>query len=70
MRVLPITGAVLIALGVWTIVWPPSYSREQSLFRLGALEATVRERQPVPAWAGGAVLGAGTIVLLLGLVRR
>ena len=33
MRALQISGLVLIAIGVWIIIRPPSYSREESVFK-------------------------------------
>ncbi len=70
MRAMPIVGLVLIAAGVFLIVKPPSYSREESVFKVGELEAKVRQEQPVPAWIGGAVLGAGCVLLVVGLGKR
>jgi hypothetical protein len=70
MRALQVLGIVLIVAGLWVLVHPPTYTREESLFKVGNVEATMRQQHPVPAWAGGAALGAGVVILLLGLVRR
>ena len=70
MRVLPALGAILIALGVWMVLRPPSYSSEQSVFRLGDLEASVQQQRHVPEWVGGIALGAGGVLLAFGLKRR
>jgi hypothetical protein len=70
MRAMQIVGGVLIAIGVWIVIHPPTYSREDSVFKVGNIEATMRAQHPVPAWVGGAVLGGGVVLLVLGLIRR
>ncbi len=67
MRALQISGLVLIAMGLWIIIRPPSYSREESVFKFGDLEAKMQERRPVPGWAGGVALGAGLVLVLVGV---
>jgi hypothetical protein len=66
MRALQISGLVLIALGLWIIIRPPSYAHEESVFRFGDLEAKMQEQRRVPGWVGGAALGAGLVLLLVG----
>ena len=70
MRALQIIGAILIAIGLWVLIRPPSYTREHSVLKLGDVEATVQHEQPVPGWAGGIALGAGAVLLVVGLKRR
>jgi len=67
MRALQISGLVLIAIGVWIIIRPPSYSREESVFKFGELEAKMQEQRPIPGWAGGMALGAGLVLVLVGV---
>jgi hypothetical protein len=67
MRVLQISGVVLIAIGLWIIIRPPSYSREESVLKFGNIEAKMQEQHPVPGWIGGAALGAGLVLVLVGL---
>jgi hypothetical protein len=67
MRALQISGLVLIAIGVWIIIRPPSYSREESVFKIGDLEAKMQEQRPIPGWAGGTALGAGLVLVLVGV---
>ncbi len=69
-RLLPVAGVVLIAAGLWVIVRPPSYSREESVFRVGNIEARMQEQYTVPGWIGGTALGAGTVLLAFGVLRR
>lgn len=66
MRVLQISGLLLIAIGLWIIIRPPSYSHQESVLKFGGLEAKVQEQRPVPGWAGGTALGAGLVLLLVG----
>jgi drug/metabolite transporter (DMT)-like permease len=65
-----IAGLVLIAAGIFLILRPPHYSSEQSVFKLGGLEAKVQQQRPLPDWVGGAVLGAGIVLLGAGLLKR
>jgi hypothetical protein len=70
MRALQISGPVLIAIGLWIIIRPPSYSREESVFKLGDLEAKVQQEHHIPEWLGGMALGAGVVLLVVGVKRR
>jgi drug/metabolite transporter (DMT)-like permease len=70
MRTLLIAGLLLIAAGIFLIVRPPHYTSEQSVFKLGQLEARMQQERPLPGWVGGTVLGAGIVLLGAGLVRR
>ena len=66
MRARQISGLVLIAIGLWIIIRPPTYSHQQSVLKFGDLEAKMQEQRPVPGWAGGVALGAGLVLLLFG----
>lgn len=70
MRALQIAGLVLIAIGVWFIVRPPSYSSDQKVFKFGNIEAQMRRERSVPGWVGGMAIGAGVVLLVVGLKRR
>jgi len=70
MRPLAISGAVLILLGLWIIIHPPSYSREESVLKIGNIEAKMQQRHTVPAWVGGVALGAGLVLVVIGWQRR
>ena len=70
MRGLQISGAVLIVIGLWIIFRPPSYSREESVFKLGDIEAKMQQEHPVPGWIGGIALGAGLVVFVVGTKKR
>ena len=70
MRALQISGAVLIVIGLWIVIRPPSYSREESVFKLGDIEAKMQQEHPVPGWIGGIALGAGLVVFVVGTKKR
>jgi hypothetical protein len=70
MRALQISGVVLIAIGLWLIIRPPSYSREESLFKFGDIEARMQQQHSVPGWVGCIALGAGLVLVVVGLKKR
>jgi cytochrome c biogenesis protein CcdA len=69
MRALRISGLVLIAIGLWIIIRPPSYSREESVFKFGDVEARMQEQRSLPGWVGGVALGAGLVLVVVGFRR-
>ncbi len=69
MRALRISGVVLIAIGLWIVIRPPTYSREESVFKLGDIEVKMPEQRAVPGWVGGMALGAGLVLVLVGFRR-
>lgn len=70
MKAFLIAGLVLIVAGIFLILRPPHYASEQSVFKLGDLEAKMQQERALPGWVGGAVLGAGIVLLGAGLVKR
>jgi drug/metabolite transporter (DMT)-like permease len=70
MRALQIAGLLLIALGLWIIIRPPTYSSQESVLKFGDLEAKMQEQRPVPGWAGGIALGAGLVLVVVGVRKR
>jgi drug/metabolite transporter (DMT)-like permease len=65
-----VAGLVLIAAGIFLILRPPHYASEQSVLRLGNLEAKMQQERTLPDWVGGVVLGAGIGLLAAGLLKR
>jgi hypothetical protein len=65
-----IVGAVLVAAGLFLVVRGGSYTREESVFKLGELEAKVQRQRSIPGWVGGVALGAGAVLVVFGLKRR
>ncbi len=66
MRLKPLLGPVLIALGAAALAWPElSYTKDSHDAKLGPLEFTVKEKDTVriPAWAGLAAIAAGTVLV-------
>ena len=70
MRAIQVSGAVLTVIGVWMVIRPPSYSREESVFKLGDVEAKMQQERQVPGWVGGMALGAGLVLLVVGSKSR
>jgi len=70
MRALRVSGVILIAIGLWVIIRPPSYTREESVFAFGNIEAKMHRERPVPGWIGGTALGAGVVLVVMALRRR
>jgi drug/metabolite transporter (DMT)-like permease len=67
MRALQISGVILVVVGLFLILRPPSYSRDESVVKLGDFEAKVQQQHTVPGWVGGALLGAGCVLVIVGL---
>ncbi len=65
-----IVALVLIAGGIFLIVHPPHYGSQQSVFKFGTLQASVRQERQLPGWVGGTVLGFGLGLLSLGLLKK
>ena len=65
-----VAGLILVAGGIFLILRPPQYSSDQSVFKLGNLEAKVQQERALPGWVGGVVLGAGIVVLGAALMKR
>jgi hypothetical protein len=70
MRVSLLAGAILTAIGVFVIVKGVSYSKEESVFKLGGIEAKVQQERRIPQWTGGIALGAGLVLVVTGLMKR
>ena len=70
MRAVLIAGAVLVAAGLFLLIKGGSYTREESVFKLGELEARVQRKHSIPEWVGGLGLGAGLVLVVVGLKKR
>ena len=70
MRASLLVGAILAVLGAFIIIKGVSYSREESVFKFGDIEAKVQQQRRIPEWAGGIALGAGLVLLVTGLKKR
>jgi hypothetical protein len=69
MGALRISGAILVAVGLFVLIKPPSYSREESVLKVGDIEAKLQEQRTVPSWVGGALLGVGCVLVIVGLKK-
>lgn len=70
MRVSLIAGLVLAALGAFVVFKGVSYTKEESVFKFGGLEAKMQQKNRVPEWIGGVALGAGLVLVIAGLKKR
>src|SRR5258708_19350249 len=66
MRIVQVIGALLIAGGFYVLIKPPTYSSDKSLFKVGQVEARVREDREIPPWAGGPCLPVGLLLIFAG----
>ena len=70
MRAMQISGLVLLVLGSWIIIRPPSYSHDETVLKFGEVEAKMQQQRTVPGWAGGAALGAGFVLVVVGFGKK
>ena len=69
-KALLIAGLILIGGGIFLIVHPLHYASAHHVLNLGGLTASVSQERPLPGWVGGTVLGAGLVLLSVGLLKR
>ena len=70
MRATLIAGFVLAALGAFVVFKGVSYTKDESVFKFGGLEAKMQQKHRVPEWIGGVALGAGLVLVIAGLKKR
>jgi hypothetical protein len=70
MRPLSLVGILLLAVGAFILFRGASYKSRDEVLRVGDLKASVEEKRAVPAWAGGAAIVAGIVLLAAGMKRR
>ena len=69
MRIVQVLGVLLIAGGLYVLLKSPTYSSDKSLFKVGQVEARVREDHEIPPWVGGAAVAAGLVLVVAGARR-
>lgn len=72
MKASVVVGLLLIVLGIVALGYRTfSYTSEETLLKLGPVEATADTRKTVeiPVWAGVLALAAGAVVIALGRRR-
>lgn len=68
-----IIGAILIVIGLVGLLWGGVFwTREKTVFELGPVEATAKEREGVSISpiVGGVILAAGVVLLVVPTRRR
>lgn len=70
MRASLIVGVVLAALGAFVVFKGVSYTKQESVFKFGDLEAKMQQKHRLPEWIGGVALGAGLVLVFAGLKKR
>jgi hypothetical protein len=64
MRPLTLGGIALVLAGLFVALRGASYRRDRSVFKVGEIEATIREERAIPAWAGAAGVIVGVLLIL------
>ena len=67
MRAMQISGLILSVLGLWIILRPPTYSHDETVLKFGDVEGKMQQQRTVPGWTGGVALGAGLVLVVVGL---
>lgn len=70
MRILALVGVVLIGLGAFIVFRGMSVTSDRNVLKVGPLEATVEEKKQVPAWAGGAAIVGGLVLVVAGMRQK
>ena len=70
MRAALITGLALAAAGAFIVFSGVSYTKDESVFKFGGIEAKMQQKRQLPAWIGGVALGAGVVLVGVGLKKR
>lgn len=65
-----VVGLVLAALGAFIAFEGVSYTKEESVLKFGTLEAKVQQKHRIPDWLGGVGIGAGLVLVIVGLKKR
>ncbi|MBM0105432.1 hypothetical protein JM946_11770 [Steroidobacter sp. S1-65] len=65
-----ISGMVVALAGAFVVFKGVSYTREESVIKFGSLEAKMQQKHRVPEWIGGVALGAGLVLVIVGLRKR
>jgi hypothetical protein len=67
MRPMTIIGALCIAAGLYVLVNGASFTRDKTVLKAGPLEASVKQEQSIPPWAGAVAIVAGIGFIAVGL---
>lgn len=70
MRPMVIAGLVLAVAGAVVLFRGFSFTSQESVLKIGDLEATVEQKETIPPWLGGLALVAGAAMVAAGLRRK
>jgi hypothetical protein len=70
MRPQALVGIILLVIGAFILFRGMSYKSKDEVLKVGDVKASVEQKHPVPAWAGGVALVAGIVLLAGGMKRR
>ena len=69
MRASLIVGVLRVIAGAVVAVRGFSYTSQESVFKVGGLEATVQEKHTLSPWIGVGAIALGVVVMLVGRRR-
>lgn len=67
MRPMTIIGALCIAAGLYVLINGASFTRDKTVLKAGPLEASVKQHESIPPWAGAVAVAAGIGFIVVGL---
>jgi hypothetical protein len=67
MRPMTILGALLVAAGLFVVINGASFTRDKTVLKVGSLEASVKQQQSIPPWAGAIAIVVGIGCIAVGL---
>lgn len=70
MRPATLVGLVLLAVGGFILIRGLSYTSDRSTIKVGEFEASLEQKESVPAWAGGLAAAVGLVLIVAGSRRR
>lgn len=65
-----LVGTVLIGLGVATLLGRFTYTRHDTVAKIGGFSATVEETETVPPWLGALGVALGAALAIGGALRK
>ena len=70
MKALTWLGVLAILAGGYILVRGVSFTKDRNVLEVGPFKAEVQEKQAVPTWVGGLVVGVGLVMVIAGAGSR